>query len=219
MRVLILPDLFEDTSRWDTVVAAFARQNILATVFSYETPKDDDVSLQVDATSQFLIDETYVIGFGVGGRIALQLAARKPHHLAGITVIGTEAVPTAKTTAWIVKIIKFLTLPIRIIIPGRLRRLVVALYYKIRVPDAKLTLYKQVATYDLEAFFIKITTTCLLLYGKKDQDVPPRSVAHISDTLNEYDVPHEVIIVTGAKRALHTTHPDIVVNSTLSRIN
>jgi len=216
MNVLLIPDLYEEPTHWQAVVAAITKSGHNAEIYQYETPRSTDLSDIVTDLARYLIDTTYVIGYGIGGKIAIQLAAQNPHHLAGTMLISTPAVPAPGVGAVIRRMWRFVTTPIRIIIPFYIRQKFIALLRRLQPGDPKKKLYNQIAALSMESYLSKVTDPVLLLWGEHNTKTKPRVAEAIVEVLAEFDKVYDLQIVAGATDALHITHPKIVVSAALS---
>ena len=216
MRILLIPDLYESPDQWQAVIDAFATFDLPADVFTYEPPRTSDLSNIVADVTQHLIDETYVIGYGLGGRIAIQLASQNPHHLAGSMLISTPAVPAPGFAAFLYKIWRVVTTPIRILIPFYFRKKFVTSIKKLRPGDPKKSVYRELTAPPMDSFFLKITDPVLILWGARDSKTKPKIAERISEIMHEMDVKHDVQFVANGQAALHRTHPLVVVSAAIS---
>lgn len=215
MQALLIPDLYEPASTWRAVVAQLEKANIYTTVMEYKPPRDEDISEIVETAASHLIDETVVVGYGIGGRIAVQLAAQQPHQLAGIILISTPAMKAPGIQSFIKKLLLFILAPFRIIIPYYLRHKVELLYKRYYPGDPQKLLYRSIVAEEQDAFLAKITDPLLLLWGENDERVRPAVTEVMHETLDYADVKHDIQLVADTGSALHKTHPDVVAQSVL----
>lgn len=210
MQVLILPDLYETATPWQAVVDALTQAGLFADVVTYEPPRHADVSSVVDDVQQRLVDKTYIVGSGIGGRIAIQLAARQPHHLAGVMLLSTPAVPAPGVAHFFTKLLRLITTPIRILVPHRLRVKLIELSKQLLPNNPQRKKYKEIASPTLETFLPKIADPLLLLWGKHDNAVTPTVAEVLSELLDEVEIKHDLVYVADGGSKLHVTHAKLV---------
>lgn len=213
MRVLIFPDLYEPESAWHGVSAALTEAGVQNEIATYEAPRDEDLFEVVSELNNLLVDKSYVIASGVGGRVAIQLASQRPHHLAGVMLLATPAVPAPNMRTLITKIIRIVFTPIRILIPFKLRKKVVAKYREIKPGDPRNTLRNIIIAPSMETFFPKIKVPFTLLWGKRAKKVPVEVAEAISALLEDAA---DIQLVAGAKDNLHLMHPKVVAYTALT---
>jgi pimeloyl-ACP methyl ester carboxylesterase len=216
MQAVLIPDLYEPPANWKGVVTALERAGLYTTVLDYKPPRDEDVSEIVEMISAHLIDKTVVVGYGIGGRIAVQLAAEKPHQLAGIILMSTPAMKAPGVTTFFAKLLRFVLTPVRILIPYYFRHKLELLYKRYYPGDPKKMLYRRIIADEQDAFLAKIADPLLLLWGADDTRVNPKVAGVISETLDYADVPHDLQVVTNSDGRLHQTNPDLLAKYVLS---
>jgi pimeloyl-ACP methyl ester carboxylesterase len=216
MQVLIIPDLYESPTHWDRVLHHLTNAGVFATIVEYKPPRDEDVSEIVEDIQHHLVDETVVVGFGIGGRIAIQLAAQEPHQLAGVLLMSTPAMKAPGVRSFLKRTLMFVTTPLRILVPYYFRKKLENVYLRYYPGDPKKILYRRITADDQDAFLGKISDPLYLLWGSEDDVVRPAVASVISETLDYADVPHQTQIVAGGSRALHQTQPDLVAQTVLS---
>lgn len=219
MQVILVPDLYESPNRWQSVITTFAESNIPARVFTYDPPRTDDLSDIVTDLNEHLIDETYVIGYGVGGRVAIQLASRNPHHLAGTMLISTPAMSAPGVGSFFMKVWRIVTAPIRVIIPYYFRKKAMEALHQLRPGDPKMKFYRTITAPPMETFFGKITDPVVLLWGSEDKKTRPAVAEVIAETMANLDVQHDLQFVAGGGDALHVHNSSVVVNTALGAMN
>jgi pimeloyl-ACP methyl ester carboxylesterase len=215
MQALLIPDLYEPTEHWRAVVTQLEKVNIYTMVLEYKPPRDEDVSEIVELATSHLIDETVVVGYGIGGRIAVQLAATQPHQLAGIILISTPAMKEPGLRTFLKKLLFFALTPLRIIVPYYLRHKLELLYKRFYPGDPKKLLYRSIIADEQDAFLAKIKHPLLLLWGEDDKRVKPAVTEVMHETLDYADVAHDIQFVSHAGSMLHQSHPDIIAQSVL----
>ncbi|MAZ30292.1 hypothetical protein CL655_03350 [bacterium] len=218
MQVLIIPDLFAKDTQWEPVVESFAKAGVRAEVVSFTAPRDEDLSEIVEFVNQRLIEKTYLIGHGVGGRVAIQLASQQPHQLAGLMLTSTPAMPAASFRTFLFKVLHFFGTLVRIVIPYYIRKKIVTKYRELKPGDPKKTLYNIIIAPSMEAFLAKLSVPLLLLWGERDTRVAPAVAEVMSETLHNFDVPHDLQLVAGGTDQLHVSHAELVAHTVLEAL-
>lgn len=213
MQALIIPDLYEPADHWETVKQHLDEAGLFTTIYTYTPPRNEDVSEIVDDIAHHLVDATIVLGYGVGGRIAIQLGARQPHQLAGIVLLSTPAMKAPGFRALVLRILRVIFTPVRILIPYYFRKKLAKQFKKILARDEKKLLYLEVIEPDQSTFLAKITDPLYLLWGSDDKKVSSDVATVMSEALNYADVKHTLEIVAGGDGALHRSQPKLVANT------
>jgi pimeloyl-ACP methyl ester carboxylesterase len=209
MRVLILPDLFTKEADWQPVIDAFTKAGVSAVCVPYTPPRSDDLTDLIEDTIAHMVDKTYILASGVGGRIAIAIAAQHPHHLAGMTLMATPAMPEPGFRHFMKRVLHFLSTPWRIIVPWRVRQRLDGLLKRLRHGTKEDALYSEIVSTSQEAFFQKITIPVVLLWGKRAKKITTGVAEEIIEQLEKADLR----VVSDGADELHKSHPELVAQS------
>jgi len=210
MQVLLIPDLYEPATHWEALKQQLEKASLYTNIYSYTPPRNEDISDIVEDLKRNLVDETILVGSGIGGRIAVQVAAQQPHQLAGILLLSTPAMKAPGVRSFLLRVFLFITTPIRILIPYYARKKLENLYKRLYPGDPKKMLYRKIIADEQDAFLTKIADPLYLLWGSDDSRVPPAVANVISEKLDYADVAHDMQIVAGGDHRLHQLQPDLV---------
>lgn len=219
MQVLIIPDLYEPVANWSQVKQQLENAGFFTNIYEYQPPRNPDVSEIVEDIHHHLVDTTIVVGFGIGGRIAIQLGAQRPHPLAGILLLSTPAMKAPGVRSYLMRVLHIVLAPFRIIVPYYLRKKLAELYKRFYPGNPKKRLYREIVSDEQGTFLAKIHDPLYLLWGSRDRRVRPEVADVMSETLDYADVTHTVEIVAGAGTALHRSQPGLVTKTIIGMAN
>jgi len=208
MQIFIIPELHESQRAWQRIITILEKVGYAVTLFEYPAPKDDDLEIQTNLAEQYLTQKTVVVGSGVGGRIAIQLLARKNHHIVQTILLSTPSLPHRGWRNRLVSLLALFTLPIRLFIPYKrkvqLTNLFLRFYY--RTPEA--LQYQNIISSDQESLLLIIKSQILLLWGTKKPKVHIKIARHMRALLTHSDL----IEVAGAREPLNVHAAVVVAN-------
>lgn len=206
MHILLIPGWQETTSDWEPTAAKLQQLGYPTTIVEYYTPKNTDIDDQVEIAQQYINRKTLVVGYSVGGRIAVQLLHQKMHHVAGGLLLST---PSLKHAGWfgrMVKIVTFVFAPIRLLTPGFIKKYLYAGWKKLLHRDETKRQYARMIDSEQETLLPLITVPVKLVWGAADRLVSPKIGQAMAAMIPNADY----IEVTKLGAAIHQENPALM---------
>lgn len=209
MRVLILPGWQQKPEDWASVVRALEQQNFPATVVEYEMPKKDDLEDIIEAVSYHITEKCVIVAHSIGGRAAVQLCSQPPHHVVGLFLMSTPSLSYTGIWHRLYKIYRFFSAPIRILIPGIIKRYSAMVWTKLITRSPERRHYRLLISSDQDSLLPIQKLPVKLLWGSKDSVVKPE----IGEAMAEMIPRSDFVSVAGMNDKLFMTEPDLVADA------
>lgn len=206
MHILIIPGWQETSDDWSAVATQVEQLGHTSTILDYPMPDTPDIEDQVELVMPYITNKTIVVGYSIGGLIAVQVLHRKLHHIVGGILVSSPSLKYAGFRGFLRKLFNFFSGPIRLLTPGFVKRLLIkAAQTILRISKEKLT-YNFVIDAEQDTILPLIETPVKLVWGEKDKTVSPK----IGEAMQEMLPNADFITIKGHRHDIHKKDPKLM---------
>jgi len=208
MHILIIPGTFDTRQDWNKVINNLEKYQHRVTYFTYEPPTTDDVVELTDQVQNFLVEKTMLVGSDIGGRICIQLLARKNPYVSGALLLSTPSLAYRSYFSRFLGLVNFFLLPIRLFLPYKLKKIIADKILHLRYRNRKYFLYQKNIQSEQETLLPTIKVFVRLVWGERKCRVPLLVGRRMHSVLKKSDL----VVVDSAQEPLNVHSPEIIGN-------
>jgi pimeloyl-ACP methyl ester carboxylesterase len=208
MQILIIPAHQDSPTSWQPVTSILERVGYRVTLLSYPHPKDDDLEQQTNLAEQFLTEKTVVVGSDVGGRIAIQLMARRSQYIAGAVLLSTPSLFHKNAWTFLLKLFMFFSAPFRLFISHKRQKRIGEWFIRLTHRTPESFLYRKMINSEQDTLLPIIKVPVKLVWGAKSRRVHLNVAHHMAELLPRA----EVLVVEDTSEPLQETAPVIIAS-------
>lgn len=208
MQILVIPSSFDTRASWSNVITNLEGLGYRVTYLEYTPPKNDDIEEQVNLAATYLVEKTLIVGSDLGGRIAIQLLARKNPYICCTLLLSTPSLLYKSLFTRFLLLLNFALGPIRLFISHHRKQKIGDLILRLRYPSPEKFRYQKNINSEQDTLLPIIKVFVRMVWGEKNLRTPREVGVRMHRMIEKSDL----VTLDGRSEPLQTSSPDIISN-------